>query len=84
MHSVFKPTRPGHSRTLLAVNSLPLSLRMCSGTPRRTNRSLSRSTTSSLVSFLATSIARHSLVYSSPIVSIRIGRPSDVRSITKS
>ena len=38
---------------------------MCSGTPRWTNRSLSRSRTSSLVSLLATSIARHSRVNSS-------------------
>jgi hypothetical protein len=37
----------------LAVNSQPLSLRMLSGTPRRTNRSLSRSSTSSLVSLRA-------------------------------
>ena len=66
------------------VNSLPLSLRMWSGTPRRTNRSLSRSSTSSLVNLRATSIARHSRVNSSTIVSIRNARPSDVLSMTKS
>jgi len=54
------PTRPSHSRMHLAVNSLPLSLRMCCGTPLWTNRLLSRSRTSSLVSLLVTSIARHS------------------------
>ena len=33
MYSVFAPTFPSHSRTVLAVNSGPLSERMCSGTP---------------------------------------------------
>ena len=59
-------------------------LRRYLGTPRRMNRSLSRSSTSSLFSFLATSIARHSRVCSSTIVSIRKARPSLVRSATKS
>ena len=39
----FAPTRSSHSRTRLAVDSLPLLLRMWSGTPVQTNRSLSRS-----------------------------------------
>ena len=84
MESVFTPTRTSHSLTLVAVNSDPLSLRMWSGTPWRTNRSLSRYKTSSLVNFPDTSIARHSRVYSSTIVSIRNARPFDVRSMTKS
>ncbi len=53
-------------------------------TSRRTNRSLSCSSTSLLVSLRDTSIARHSRVNSSTIVSIRNARPSDVRSMTKS
>jgi len=84
MNSVFTPTRSSHSVTFWAVNSDPLSLRMYSGTPRRTNRSLNLSKTSSLVCFRATSIARHSRLYSSINVSIRKARPSDVRSCTKS
>ena len=84
MNSVPTPTRPSHSRTALAVNSGPLSQRMCSGTPRRTNRSESRSSTSSLVSLLATSIARHSRVNSSMMFSIRKARPSRVLAWTKS
>jgi len=38
MNKVFTPILASHSRTLLAVNSGPLSERMYLGTPRRTNR----------------------------------------------
>lgn len=74
MYQVFTSTRPSQSRTFTAVNSDPLSLRIKSGTPRRTNRSLSRSKTPSLVSCRATSIAKHSRVYSSISISIRKAR----------
>jgi hypothetical protein len=84
MYSVVTPTRPSHPLTALAVNSGPLSDRMCPGTPRRTNRSASRSSTSSALSFLATSMARHSRVYSSITVSMRKARPFRVRAWTKS
>ena len=43
MYSVFTSIRCNHSRIFVAVNSAPLSLRMCSGTPRRMKRSLKRS-----------------------------------------
>ena len=60
MWSVFTATRPSHSRTRIAMNSLPLSLRTWADTPMRTNRFLSRSKTSSLIRFLDTSMARSS------------------------
>jgi hypothetical protein len=67
-----RPSRIG----IPGLHSFPLSLRMWSGTPSRTNRSLSRSKPSSLVSFLDNSIARHSRVNSSTIDNIRNDRPS--------
>src|SRR5580658_2385650 len=73
-----------HSLTVVAVNSGPLSLRRCSGTPRVAINQARRSSTSSLVSFRATSMARHSRVYSSTMVSILNGTPSCVRPLTKS
>jgi hypothetical protein len=79
MESVFTPTRPSHSGTRVAANSLPLSLRMWSGTPLRTNRPLSLLKTSSLVSYLPTSIARYSHVNSSTIVSIRMDPLRELR-----
>jgi len=60
MKSVFTSTRWSHSRTALAVNSLPLSDRMWPGGPRSTNSSASRYSTSSDRKCRATSIARHS------------------------
>jgi len=69
---------------LLGCELRPLSERMYLGTPRRTNRSLSRSNTSSLLSLLATSIARHSRVNSSITTNSRIYRRYSVRSVTKS
>ena len=81
---VFTPIFLSQSRTACAVNSEPLSLRMCSGTPRVTNSQANRSSTSSLLSDRATSIARHSRVCSSMTVSMRTQRPSCVRVCTKS
>src|SRR6516225_7202160 len=56
MKSVFTLTRASHWRTALAVNSDPLSLRMCSGTPRSTNSRPSRYSTSSDTRRRSTSI----------------------------
>jgi len=67
-----------------AMNSGPLSLRMCLGTPRTTNRSANTSITSSAVMPRPTSKARFSRVYSSTSVSHFSGRPSRVRSKMKS
>src|SRR3954453_12067535 len=55
----------------LATNSGPLSERMCSGTPRRMNRSESTSMTSIDLSRRATRMARHSWVNSSMMLSRR-------------
>ena len=57
---------------------------MCAGGPCRTKSSVSASKTSSACSRRATRIARHSRLYSSNTVSIFNGRPSSVRSATKS
>ncbi len=84
MNSVRTPIRPSQARTTLAVNSPPLSERMWSGGPRSTKRSVSTRSTSSEVSLRATAMARHSRVYSSMAVSMRKGRPSCVRSCTRS
>jgi hypothetical protein len=84
MNSVRTPIRPSQARTTLAVNSPPLSDLIWSGGPRPTNRSVSACSTSSEVSRRATTMARHSRVYSSMTVSMRKGRPSEVRSCTKS
>ncbi|MBX3382837.1 MAG: hypothetical protein KF864_04945 [Phycisphaeraceae bacterium] len=45
----------------LATNSGPLSLRMCTGTPRMVINSVSTSTTSAPVMHRSTSAARHSV-----------------------
>gem|GEM_PF-6982524 len=84
MQSVFTPTFPSHSRTAVAVNSLPLSLRTWSGTPRVAISHESRSSTSSEPSCLATSIDRHSRVHSSTTTRSRSGSPSRVLARTKS
>lgn len=68
------PAEP-YCRTALAVNSGPLSDWMSSDTPRWTKSAASRWSTSSARSWRATFIATHSRVYSSTIVSSRIGRP---------
>jgi len=84
MNAVCTPTRPSHSRTDAAVNSGPLSLRRKAGGPRSVNNLVSVSKTSSDRRRRSTSMARHSREYSSITVSIRMGRPSWVRSATKS
>src|SRR3954452_20741049 len=67
-----------------ATNSGPLSERICSGTPRRMNRSDSTSMTSIDLSRRDTRMARHSWVNSSMRLSRRNLRPSWVRSSRKS
>ncbi len=54
------------------------------GGPRSTNRSVSACSMSSEVSRRATTIARHSRMWMSTTVRMRKGRPSEVRSCTKS
>src|SRR6202008_421805 len=66
------------------TNSLPLSLRMLPGAPRRPITRASTPRTSWPVNEAATYRARHSLVYSSTKVSQRSGWPDAVRSATKS
>src|SRR4051812_13008187 len=61
-----------------------MSERMCSGTPRRMNRSESTSMTSIDLSRCETRMARHSWVNSSMMLSRRILRRSWVRSSRKS
>ena len=60
MKRVLTPIRASHLRIALAVNSGPLSERMCSGIPLKTNRLNSWSMTSSEVMRRSTRIARHS------------------------
>ena len=84
MNNVFTPNRANHFLTSLAVNSGPLSDRICSGIPLKINSSNNRSITSCEVIRLFTSTARHSLEYSSIILSMRKALPSDVLAITKS
>ena len=84
INNVCTSTLCSPSRTRFAVNSGLWSERRYLGTPRRTNKSLSRSSTFSLVSRLVTSIAKHSRLYSSMIVHIENAYPSLVRSATKS
>jgi hypothetical protein len=66
------------------MNSGPLSERMCSGAPRRINRSDRASMTSVDLSFLSIRITRHSRVTSSTMFSIRYFLASCVRSSTLS
>jgi hypothetical protein len=58
MKSAFELTRGRPSRTVMVVNSGPLSERMCSGTPRSTKSSASNSSTCSERSTRQTQIAR--------------------------
>jgi len=76
MKRVLTSMRPSHLRIALAVNSGPLSERICSGIPLKTNRLNNWSMTSSEVMRRSTKMARHSLVYSSRIVNILNGLPS--------
>ena len=75
MQRVITSTVLSHPRTTFAVDSGPLSERMCPGTSRRTNKSDNRSRTSSVPSFLATSIARHSLANLSMALGIHEAKP---------
>src|SRR3954471_21561859 len=61
MQAIVAPTAVIQARTALAMNSGPLSERTWPGTPRRMNRSESRSTTSTEFSFRPTRIARAGL-----------------------
>ena len=65
-----------HWRNFWAMNSGPLSERMCSGIPRHSITSDNVSITSELPILRSTRIARHSRVYSSSSVSNRSVRPS--------
>jgi hypothetical protein len=78
------PLSSHHFFTAAEMNSGPLSLRTCAGAPRIAVSSSRNATTSSPPKFRCTSIVRHSRVYSSSTTSIRKGRPSAVRSCTKS
>src|SRR6476469_1898492 len=71
MNAVLAPTAAIHSRTALAMNSGPLSERTWPGTPRRMNRSDKTSMTSVELSLRSIRIARHSLVNSSMMLSMR-------------
>src|ERR687883_664022 len=82
--SGLRADRADHSCTALATNSGPLSERMCSGTPRRMNRSDSTSMTSIELSRRDARMPRHSCVNSSMMLSRRSLRPSWVRSSRKS
>ena len=67
MYSGPDPRRASQPLTASAMNSGPLSDRMCSGTPRTSNTYSNVDTTSSAVMPRSTSIVRHSRVYSSTI-----------------
>ena len=73
MNNVFTPIRFSHLLTALAVNSGPLSDLTCFGIPLNMISSNSWSMTSCEVMRRFTSIARHSLEYSSIILSMRNG-----------
>ena len=84
MYSVLAPTLPSQRRSFLATIPGPLSLRIYSGTPRSIITSAKMSMTSWARIRRAGEIVSDYFVYSSSSVSILIGRPSLVRSITKS
>jgi len=84
INSVFTPIRFSHLLAALAVNSGPLSDLTCSGIPLKMISSNNWSMTSCEVMRRFTSIIRHSLVYSSIILSMRNALPSAVLSVTKS
>ena len=69
--------------TALAMNSGPLSDRICAGGPLVTNSSAKAPSTTSLLSRRATGRARHSRLTSSMIDRIRNLRPSWARPSTK-
>jgi len=74
-----EPFTDGSGRELTAVVAPDVL-----GIPRRMNRSIRRSNPSSAFNRRATSIDRHSRVYSSITVNSRSGRPLLVRSAMKS
>ena len=84
MYSASMPASFRKLRIVLAMNSGPLSLRMCFGTPRVLNMLTKMSRKSSDVIERATSSATHSHVHSSTIVSQRSDRPRSSLSCTKS
>jgi hypothetical protein len=84
MYSAPTSAAVSHCRTARAMNSGPLSLRMCPGAPRRRTKPSSTATTSVAFMPRPTSRARHSRVYSSTTLSHFSGRPSLVRSWMKS
>jgi hypothetical protein len=84
MNAIGTPRCSRISRTRDVVNSEPLSLRRHIGSPRRVNRSVKHSTTSSQRSRFPATIARHSHVHLSSTVNIRNFQPLASRPSTKS
>jgi hypothetical protein len=84
MYSTPTPASFSPFRTARAMNSGPLSERMCTGAPRWRITPSRISATRAAVMPLATSSTRHSRVYSSTTLSHFRGRPSAVRSWMKS
>ena len=84
MKSVDTPILPSQPRIASAINSGPLSERMCCGTPRSTMTDASTPITSSAMIDRAACVHRHSRVYSSTIARTFTCRPSSVRSKRRS
>jgi len=84
MYNASTPVFSRYSPIAAAMDSGPLSLRMCFGTPRVMKRFSKMSSTLSAVMLRSTSRAKHSRVYSSVISSHFSGRPAVVRSWMKS
>lgn len=79
MQAVLAPTAAIRSRTSRAINSGPLSDHTYSGRPRSMDQSVSTSSTSEQSNLRSTRIIRAALVYSWTVLSIRLTRPSAVR-----
>src|SRR5580698_441288 len=79
MYSVCTLAPLSHTPIARAMNSGPLSERMCPGVPRMANSSRSTSITSLLLNDRRTSRARHSRVYSSTMLS-HFSRTADASS----
>ena len=77
---ISRPVASACLRISFAMNSGPLSLRMCFGTPRLINKLTNTSTILSAVMLRSTSNARHSRVYSSVIANHFKGLPDAVLS----
>ena len=84
MYSVATAASASHDRITRAMNSDPLSLRMCPGAPRWATTADNTSFTFLAVLPRPTSRTRHSRVHSSTTVNHFSGRPSLVRSWKKS